>query len=303
MATQAPSTNTSKSDIDSNITSTWQDSDVAQRYKAAENATRPFAKIMVELSDQLTTIKTTPTRILDLACGTGAVEAEIYAAVKKEQWDSLKILAGDISTPMLEYLAKRGESEGWSGLETRVIDGIKLDLSQEDDFAHAFVSFGIFVLPSDVTGKLAKKVLPGGTVGISTWANLPWLDLLARTYAAMPDGPQLPSEEQLWSSFTNSRPWNEASFVRQQLEEAGLSKVEVVQRKINIECGTPDVCMTMMGFVLRMLSRRWPEEKREDWHRDLMKIMKDILAEDAGGVDECVFMDFEGIVGVGLKGE
>ena len=129
MATQAPSTNTSKSDIDSNITSTWQDSDVAQRYKAAENATRPFAKIMVELSDQLTTIKTTPTRILDLACGTGAVEAEIYAAVKKEQWDSLKILAGDISTPMLEYLAKRGESEGWSGLETRVIDGIKLDLS------------------------------------------------------------------------------------------------------------------------------------------------------------------------------
>jgi SAM-dependent methyltransferase len=303
MAAQTQSTNTSKVNFDSSITTAWQDTDIAQRYKAAENATRPFAKIMVELSDKLTTIKTTPTRILDLACGTGAVEAEIYAAIKKEQWDGLKILAGDISEPMLDYLAKRGESEGWSGLETRVMDAIKLDLSQEEDFAHAFVSFAMFVLPSEVTGKLAQKVLPGGTVAISTWASLPWFDLLARTYAAMPDGPELPERQQLWASFTNSLPWNEASFVRQHLEEAGLSKVEVVQRKVTVECGTPDVSMTTMGFVIGMLSKRWPEEKREGWVKDVTRTMRDILVEDVGGVDGCVLMDFEGIVGVGLKDE
>jgi fructoselysine-6-P-deglycase FrlB-like protein len=62
-----------------------QESNTAQRYKIAKNATQPFAKIMVELSKQLTTIETTPARIFNLGCGTSAVEAKIYAAVKKEQ--------------------------------------------------------------------------------------------------------------------------------------------------------------------------------------------------------------------------
>jgi hypothetical protein len=74
---------------------------------------------------------------------------------------------------MLNYLAKRAESEGWTGLETRVIDGRQLNLSQEADFAHVFVSFAIFVLLSHVTGLLANKVLPSGTLSVSTWACLP----------------------------------------------------------------------------------------------------------------------------------
>lgn len=296
-------TSTSKPDLEPSITSAWQTSDVAQRYKAAENATRPFAKTMVDLSEELTTIKTAPARIFDLGCGTGAVEAELYAAVKREQWDGLSVLAGDISPPMLEYLKARGKNEGWSGLETRVVDGMKLDLADEPGFEHVFVSFAIFVLPSDVTAKLAAKVKTGGTLAISTWANMPWYDLLGRTYARMQDGPDLPSREQLWASFTNSRPWNEATFVRRQLEDAGLGRVEVTQKKINVECGTPDIFMTTMGFMLGMLSKQWPEEKREEWARDVARTMKGILVEDAGGEGKSVFMDFEGIVGVGVKEE
>ena len=184
---------TTKPDLDPSITSAWQSSDVAQRYKAAENATRPFAAIMVETADRICNITTKPVTIFDLGCGTGAVEAEIYAAVPKEQWGILKVLAGDISTPMLEYLKARGQEEGWTGLETRVVDGTKLEQVDEDLLAHIFVGFAIFVLPPDTVTKLAAKLASGGTLALSTWASLPWYDLLARTYAKMDNGQSSPA--------------------------------------------------------------------------------------------------------------
>jgi hypothetical protein len=89
--------------------------------------------------------------------------------------------------------------------------------------------------------------------------------------------------------------------VRQQLEEAGLSKVKVVQRKVNVKCRTLDVFMATMELVLGMLSMKWPEDKREDWIKEVRKGMRDILVKDVGGPNELVFMEFEGIVGVGVK--
>ncbi len=258
---------------------------------------------MVETADRICNITTKPVTIFDLGCGTGAVEAEIYAAVPKEQWGILKVLAGDISTPMLEYLKARGQEEGWTGLETRVVDGTKLEQVDEDLLAHIFVGFAIFVLPPDTVTKLAAKLASGGTLALSTWASLPWYDLLARTYAKMDNGPELPSSNQLWLSMTNGRPWNDISFVTAQLEEVGLQKVEVVQKKFNVNCGTPDIFMTTMGFMLRMLSKQWPEEKREEWLQGVGETMKELVREEAGGDDKHVFMDFEGIVGVGVKGQ
>lgn len=299
MASQPPS---STAEAESIRTAWQQTSDVAQRYKAAENATRPFARLMVQLTEQLTTLKSTPVEIFDLACGTGAVEAEIYDSVKKEEWKDLRILGGDISPPMLEYLKQRGEEEGWTGLETRVVDGGKLDEGAVGEgFAHVFVGFAIFVLPPETIKQLTQKLLPGGTLAVSTWAYLPWFGLLAKTYAKMANGPVLPTEEQLWRGMTNGRPWHQASFLEEHLKDAGLKTVQVVQRKERVDGGTPDSFMTTMGFVLGMLSAQWPEEKRETWLKEVGNTMKEILIEEVGGPDGHVFMEFEGIVGVGLK--
>lgn len=101
--------------------SAWHDPDVAKRYENAENATRPYAKIIIEKSG--ITQSDAEVNILDLATGTGAVVKELYAAVPKEKWGNLKILGGDISPPMLDYLKKIGEREGWTGLKTEVVDG------------------------------------------------------------------------------------------------------------------------------------------------------------------------------------
>jgi ubiquinone/menaquinone biosynthesis C-methylase UbiE len=98
------------------------DSDAARKYENAENATLPFAKILIEKSG-LAGFDGEEAHILDLACGTGAVIKELYDAVPREKWGKMKVLGADVSPPMLEYLEKRGEKEGWVGLDTRVVDG------------------------------------------------------------------------------------------------------------------------------------------------------------------------------------
>ena len=242
--------------------------------------------------------------IFDLGCGTGAVEAEIYAAVPKEQWADIKVLAGDVSQSMLDYLDKRGESEGWTGIETRLVDGKELEKNlQEEGFSHVFVGFTIFLLPPDTIKKLARRLKSGGALGISTWASMPWYELFTRAFERVENGPKMPSREMWWASFTYNQPWNEKEFVNSQLEEVGLKKVETVQRKFEVECGTPDIFITSVGYVLGILSKPWAEDVRERWLKEIQEILREILVEEAGGVDQPVFMTCEGIVGVGWKEE
>jgi ubiquinone/menaquinone biosynthesis C-methylase UbiE len=99
----------------------WQDPGIAERYANAENATRPFAKILMEKAGLSQLDK--PAHVFDLATGTGAAIQELYDAVPKEKWGDLKVLGGDVSKDMIEYLQARGEKEGWTGLETRVLNG------------------------------------------------------------------------------------------------------------------------------------------------------------------------------------
>jgi hypothetical protein len=99
----------------------WQDPGIAARYANAENATRPFAKILMEKAGVSTLDKSA--NVFDLATGTGAAVQELYDAVPKVKWGSLKVLGTDVSEDMLTYLDARREKEGWEGLETRVLDG------------------------------------------------------------------------------------------------------------------------------------------------------------------------------------
>lgn len=99
-----------------------QDPEIAKKYANAENATQPFGALLVEQSG-LKNLGNEDAHIFDLACGTGAVIQSLYDAVPKENWSQLKILGGDVSPGMLEYLNARKERQGWTGLETRIIDG------------------------------------------------------------------------------------------------------------------------------------------------------------------------------------
>lgn len=296
----------------STIRAAWEnDPDVARRYAIAERATRPFAKMMVELARSLAPPKDgAEVEVFDLGCGTGAVEAELYSALEKEGEgegkEGVRILAGDVSPPMLSYLSARAEREGWSGVSAQTVDGTKLGEAEAlrgKSFDQVYVGFAVFMLPPAVPKELVGLVKPGGTLGVTSWADLPWFPVLAEAYKRMEDGPPAPVQRDVWSAVTNGLAWHDTEFVRSTLEEAGLERVQVRKERVEVDVGDADTVMGSMGFVLGILSKQWPEEKREGWLVDAKRAFREVLVENEGEGGKGMEWVFEGIVGVGVKPE
>lgn len=96
-------------------------------------------------------------RFLDVAAGSG--ELSIPAARL-----GARVLATDLSSPMLERLERRAREEGL-GVETRVMDGHALELD-DDSFDMAGSQFGVMLFPDMPRGisELARITKPGGRV-------------------------------------------------------------------------------------------------------------------------------------------
>ncbi|KAF2711849.1 S-adenosyl-L-methionine-dependent methyltransferase, partial [Pleomassaria siparia CBS 279.74] len=241
----------------------WTEGDVAKRYARGELATRPFAEGLVRTAGLANA--TGNVNVLDIAAGTGAVEAAMYAALPKDKWNSAKVLATDISESMLAYLKSRGEEQGWSGLETKIMDGAAIDLPQ-DTYTHVFVNFGIFVMPLTVVPTCKTLLIPGGFIGITTWSYLSWVDILSRAIARL-SIPQLycPIASEIESKMYNGHAWNDPLFVVSQLNNAGFQNVEFREEEREVEVGTPEQFMLPMALPLKMISSTWwKEEEREE---------------------------------------
>ncbi|CAO2649701.1 Nn.00g009930.m01.CDS01 [Neocucurbitaria sp. VM-36] len=287
------------SDLQKTVSDAWQKSDIAETYLNAENATRPYTKIVVEKSGIAQS--NADAYVFDLATGTGAAVKELYDAVPKEKWGQLKVLGGDVSSPMLEYLKKRGECEGWTGFDTQIVDGNNFTLPP-NTYTHIFVSFAIFVMP-DVLPKLHALLKPGGFIGVTTWASLPWQPLLARSIEQMEEKPYKPASAELVEKMSGGRPWGEKEYLAGQMREAGFERVDTVREKHMAHCGTPKVYMDVMQLPLKLVTMYWKEDKREKWLEELNGIMLHEVIKEAGGEAEQVKMEFDGNVGWGWKSD
>ncbi|KAI4952793.1 hypothetical protein J4E91_003267 [Alternaria rosae] len=272
------------------------DAEAAQKYKNAEKATRPFVRTIVQQSGIAAYLESgAEASILDFACGTGVVAQEIYDTVPKEKWGQLKVLGTDISPPMLEYLRARGETQGWMGLDTKIVDGnvsylclralqhrfdtnafLQTDLTQvlpKASFTHIFVSFAIFMLPASTLTHLYSLLRPGGYIAVATWSSMSWDNLLTRSVALMnAPQPYSPSREELREKFCGR--WADGSYLTQQFEAAGLGRVGTSNQK---EAG-----------------------QREGLLEELNGAMKGIVQQEVGE-DEEVELGFDGVVGWGWK--
>lgn len=104
-------------------------------------------------------------RFLDVAAGSGALS--IPAARL-----GARVLATDISSAMLECLAKRAGKEGLA-IETRVMDGHALDLD-DDSVDLAGSQFGVMLFPDASKGirEMARVVKPGGRVLLNAFGDV-----------------------------------------------------------------------------------------------------------------------------------
>lgn len=104
-------------------------------------------------------------RVLDVAAGSGALS--IPAAQR-----GARVLATDISPPMVERLLVRARTAGLLDLEARVMDGYALDL-EDDTFDLTASQNGVSVFPDFARGlaEMVRVTRPGGQVMIVSLAR------------------------------------------------------------------------------------------------------------------------------------
>jgi hypothetical protein len=95
-------------------------------------------------------------------------------------------------------------------------------------------------------------------------------------------------------------PWITETYVAQQLEAAGLERVNTSTQKESVRVGKPDVVIASMQFPLQYVMKTWWEGERDGVLEEVSDAMKGIVQGEVGEDGE-LGMEFDGVVGWGRK--
>lgn len=112
-------------------------------------------------------------RVLDVAAGSGAVALAAARA-------GARVTATDVAPRMIEALRARAHAAGLADLDSRVMDGMALELA-DDTFDVSASLNGVSVFP-DLAGGLAELVRvtrPGGRVAVGAFGAFPKAEFIA----------------------------------------------------------------------------------------------------------------------------
>ena len=141
-----------------------------------------FAPFGAELALRAADLK--PSRVLEIAAGTGIVTAGLVEALPDAE-----ITATDLNPPMVDYASTRVPGPTW-----RVADAQALDLD-DDVFDLVVCQFGVMFFPNRIGAyREVRRVLePHGSFLFNVWDTLDTSELPAAVYAALaevlPDNP------------------------------------------------------------------------------------------------------------------
>ena len=100
----------------------WQSTDIANKYRAAEVITGPFAHHLVKQCELDRADGSQKLVILDNACGTGVVTLNLYETLSPAAKANLHVVCGDFSPGMVKSVQERIEQNGWVGASAKVVD-------------------------------------------------------------------------------------------------------------------------------------------------------------------------------------
>lgn len=206
-------------------------------------------------------------QFLDLACGTGIVTDIVQKRVLPEALSRSTFRATDASEVMLGMTKKRVELEGWTNVETEVMDA--KDMKYPDaSFTHVAAALALHIIPEpDQVVKESMRVLkPGGVFGATTFAeansNKWFAPDLDRAFRSLPfETPSLlPAKMQIHDDGR----WTDASWVESNLKNLGL--VDVTAEEVSGTYHFKDAEEWMKVFevmIMWTINSRWDEEIRK----------------------------------------
>lgn len=107
-------------------------------------------------------------RVLDVACGRGAVLGPALAASD----DSGRVVGVDLSPEMIHLARDALGRAGLTDPDLQVMDAEHLEL-RDGEFDFVLCSFGVFFFPEPerAASEFWRVLVPGGTVGLSSWTG------------------------------------------------------------------------------------------------------------------------------------
>lgn len=168
-------------------------------------------------------------KILDVACGTGAVTLAAAQAVAPDG----RVTAIDRSESMLARLEAKLAKFGIVNVDVHVMDGARLDF-RRDYFRHVVCSLGIFDFaePAAALREWWRVLRPGGSILLTSFAPRAFEPLLGRLQAQLRKAGVEGSRLRL--------PWMEQgqhATLAAQLLTAGFEGAEIAERQLGYHLG------------------------------------------------------------------
>jgi ubiquinone/menaquinone biosynthesis C-methylase UbiE len=204
------------------------------------------------------------TRVLDVAAGGGALS--IPAARR-----GAEVLATDFSPAMVGRLNARAREEGLSNLESRVMDGHRLEL-EDDTFDISASQFGIMLFPDRprALGELARVTKPGGQIALANWTPTGGLAKMFKVMAPYQPAPP-PSSPFDWGDEQRAREllgqWFELEL-EEHVSTLRIPSGEAYWELFSTSYGPTKTLADSLG------------ERREELHRDWVDFFETNYRED-----------------------
>jgi SAM-dependent methyltransferase len=197
-------------------------------------------------------------RVLDLACGTGAVP-ELVAA------KGIEVVGIDLAPALIEQAKERAAERGLD-IDYRVGDVEALDL-EDASFDVVTSTCGLMFAPDHaaVAKELVRVTKPGGRIGMACWT----LDSgLAKIFGIMRQYQPAPP-----AGVGNPFDWGREDHVRDLLGGDFSLEFEILDSPLEMESGEAVWELFVSDYgPTKVLAESLDDEKREDLHREFVEL-------------------------------
>ncbi|EXJ54624.1 hypothetical protein A1O7_09965 [Cladophialophora yegresii CBS 114405] len=252
---------------DESLKMLYNNKDFTKTYaQGAEKFTGWFAEQLVKAANLDRVADDEELVVLDQACGTGVVSQKIVDCLNDSQKANFHLTCSDFADSMIEFVGPRIKAFGTKSAETVKADAQDTKLPS-DKFTHVLLNFGPMVFSDGQAGcrELLRLLKPGGTLAMSSWKRVGWLDDVQAAIATDPGIPAFPNHEEFFRKLMNTGGvWDEPTWIKDNLTKAGFVDVDVQQIPHTSVLDTLDEFARMMVGMMGLVQQRlWTQEQRD----------------------------------------